>query len=141
MLIKHRCKHHYQKKFLVAVYGNDIWLTSANSLRESQLLNVLVLKSRWSNICCQGPDEILGVSEPKSFGCLEEWHKSQFPRKYPWQSTISEKGGGRGGEYGLPGPAFVGGPGCQNLAFQLGGSLHKVLWRSLPFKFKMRDQV
>ena len=30
----------------------------------------------------------------KCFGCLEEWHKSEFPRKRPWQNTISEKVGG-----------------------------------------------
>ena len=30
------------------------------------------------------------------FGCLGEWHKSEFPGKHPWKSRISEKNGGVG---------------------------------------------
>ena len=70
------------------------------------------------------------------------WRMTQkrISKIYPWQSTILEKVVGEGGipASTLPLPFFRG-PGCRKVASQLGGNLHKVLRRSLPFKFKMRE--
>ena len=45
----------------------------------------------------QGPRLDSGsVRTKKSFGCLGEWHKSEFTGKHPRQSTISDEVGGHG---------------------------------------------
>ena len=52
------------------------------------------------------PTKFWDCQGPKCFEWFAEWHRSEFSGKYPWQSTISGKGGGRGEVYV---PPFFGG--------------------------------
>ena len=66
--------------------------------------------------------------------------QKRISKIYPWQCTILEKVVGEGGiPASILSPPFFRGPGCRKVASQLGGNLHKVLRRSLHFKFKMRE--
>ena len=46
----------------------------------------------WVDIPSYGPrTRFWKCRRQKRFGCTGEWRKSEFPRKHPWQSTVSEK--------------------------------------------------
>ena len=72
----------------------------------------------------------------KGFGCLEEWHNSEFPGEYPWQSPITEKVR----VSCSPGPPFIEGPAHAKATFLslrlIGLTLHSLLSLTQYFDLK-----